>query len=115
MTQIAASSMKVILLRIDTVIRRNRRAETLFIILTTILFMSGITCFVMALITGKYVWSSPSLLTTSLLYWPLNKIKELRQKNIAIAVAPMLITTLPKKMAAIEIQNLLKYLYGDKQ
>jgi hypothetical protein len=114
MTQIAASSIKEILLRIDTIIRQNKRTEILFIILTTILFLSGIACFVMALITKEYAWSSPSVVTTSLLYWPLNKIKEMRQKNIAIAVAPMLITTLPKKIAATEIQNLLKSLYGDK-
>ena len=115
MTNVAGSSIEAILLRTDDVIRRNTRTEWLFIVLTSLLFMSGIACFVTAMITKDYLWSSPSVVTTSLLRWPLKQIKEIRQKNIAIAVAPLLIATLPKRMAVTEIQNLLKLLYGDKQ
>jgi len=50
-----------------------------------------------------------------LLYWPLREIKDIRQKNIALATAPMLITQLPKAKAAEEIQKLLQNLYGESR
>ena len=43
----------------------------------------------------------------------LKEIKGIRQKNIALATAPMLITQLPKAKAAKEIQKLLQTLYGE--
>ena len=49
-----------------------------------------------------------------MLYWPLREIKEIRQKNIALATAPMLITQLPTDEAVVEIQKLLKSLYGEE-
>lgn len=100
--------------RIDTVIRTNRRSEYLFLILTTILFGCGISCIVVALVTKEYAWSSPSMITTGLLYWPLNQIKNIRRENISLAVAPMLISSLPPKEAAEEIRNLLKEISGSK-
>ena len=104
------SDIDSILLRIDKVISANKRVEWLYIVMTTILFLSGITCFVLALVTREYAWSSPSVVTTTLLYWPLRQIKDIRQKNITLGIAPVLITTLPKEMAATEIRKLLQSL-----
>ena len=106
-------SIEEILSRIDLVIKENKRIEWTYIILTTILFGTGISCFIVALITGHFAWSTPSAITTGLLYWPLKEIKDIRQKNIALATAPMLITQLPKMKAAEEIQKLLHSLYGE--
>ena len=103
-----------ILSRIDIVLKENKRIEWTYILLTVVLFGTGIACFVTALITGEFAWSTPSAITTGLLYWPLKEIKEVRNKNIALATAPVLITQLPKAKAAEEIQNLLQTLYGDK-
>jgi len=100
--------------RIDEVLSTNRRIEWLYIVLTVILFLSGIACIVMALVTGKYLWSTPSVITTGLLRYPLKEIKDIRQKNIALATAPMLISQLPPEMAARQIQKLLEQLYGKK-
>ncbi|MEL7613678.1 MULTISPECIES: hypothetical protein [Halomonadaceae] len=104
-----------ILSRIDSVLRENKRIEWTYILLTVVLFVTGIACFVTALITGQFAWSTPSAITTGLLYWPLKEIKEVRNKNIALATAPVLITQLPKAKAAEEIQKLLQSLYGSNQ
>lgn len=101
-----------ILQRIDIVLDRNKRIEWTYILLTITLFGTGIACFITALITGEFAWSTPSAITTGLLYWPLKEIKDIRQKNIALATAPMLITQLPTDQAVIEIQKLLQNLYG---
>jgi len=68
----------------------------------------------MALATGKYLWSTPSAVTTGLLYYPLREIKDIRQKNIALATAPILISQLPADKAAEQIQKLLEQLYGGR-
>lgn len=106
------ASTTEIIERIDDVLKQNRRIEWTYIFLTVVLFGTGISCFVVALITGQFAWSTPSAITTGLLYWPLKEIKDIRQKNIALATAPMLITQLPKAKAAEEIQKLLQTLYG---
>ena len=102
------------LARIDVVLRDNRRIEWTYIILTVLLFFVGIICIIVALATGKYLWSAPSTVTTALLYYPLKQIKEIRQKNIALATAPILISQLPADKAAKQIQKLLQQLYGEK-
>jgi hypothetical protein len=99
--------------RIDQVLRQNRKIEWTYIILTVILFLCGIACIICALVTGKYAWSTPSVVTTALLYRPLKEIKSIRKNNIALATAPMLIATLPPLEAAKEIQNLLHTLYEE--
>lgn len=105
-------SIETILSRIDEVLKQNKRIEVTYIILTVLLFLTGISCFIVALVTGHFAWSTPSAITTGLLYYPLKEIKDIRQKNIALATAPMLITQLPKQKAAEEIQKLLQSLYG---
>ena len=103
-----------ILARIDAVLHQNRRIEWTYILLTVALFGTGIACFVTALVLREFAWSTPSAITTGMLYWPLREIKEIRQKNIALATAPMLITQLPTDEAVVEIQKLLKSLYGEE-
>lgn len=105
--------MREILVRIDDVLRENRRIEILFLVLTTGLFLAGIACIISALATGHFLWSTPSVVTTGLLHWPLKEIRSIRSKNIALATAPVLIETLPPNQAAKELQNLLRTLYGE--
>jgi len=107
------SSTDQILSRIDDVLKDNKRIEWTYIILTIVLFVTGISCFIVALVSGEFAWSTPSVITTGLLHWPLKEIKEIRQKNIALATAPMLITQLPKAQAAKEMQKLIQTLYGE--
>lgn len=102
-----------ILERIDVVLDQNKRIEWTYIVLTVVLFGTGIACFITALVSGHFAWSTPAAVTTGLLYWPLKEIKDIRQKNIALATAPMLITQLPTDEAVVEIQKLLKTLYGE--
>lgn len=99
--------------RIDEVLVQNRRIEWLYIVLTAVLFFVGIVCIVTALVSGKMAWSIPSTFTTGLLYFPLRSINEIRQKNIALAVAPVLISQLPTEEAAKEIQRMLEHLFGN--
>lgn len=104
-----------ILSRIDSVISQNKRIEWIFIICTLILFVTGIACIIVALATKNFAWSTPSVLTTALLYKPLGEIKSIRAKNIALSTIPMLITQLPADKAAKEIQKLISSLYGEKK
>jgi hypothetical protein len=97
--------------RIDKVLSENRRVENIYIALTSALFITGITCFITALISGDFVWSTPSAVTTGLLYYPLKEIKDLRRQNIALATAPVLIAQLPPDKAVSEIIKLLNNLY----
>jgi hypothetical protein len=108
------NSIQDVLDRVDAVLKENRRIEWIYIALTTLLFGTGITCFIVALVTREFAWSTPSAITTGLLYWPLREIKDIRAKNIALATAPVLITQLPKAKAAEELQKLLHSLYGEK-
>lgn len=104
-----------ILSRIDDVLLQNKRIEWTYIVLTVVLFGTGIACFIVALVSGDFAWSTPSVITTALLHFPLKEIKDIRQKNIALATAPMLISQLPKQKAAEEIQKLLQTMYGEKK
>lgn len=106
------ASVDDVLSRIDIVLRENKRIEWTYIALTVLLFITGISCFIAALVSGQFAWSTPSAITTALLHWPLKEIKDIRSKNIALATAPMLITQLPKAKAAEEIQKLLQSMYG---
>ena len=106
--------LEATLSRIDEVLRNNRRTEWIYISLSGILFLSGIGCIISAILTGDYIWSTPSAATTLLLKYPLGEVKEIRQKNIALATAPVLISQLPSDKAAEQIQKLLQQLYGEK-
>ena len=99
--------------RIDDVLEQNRRTENLFITGTILLFLAGIACIASALLTGDYLWSAPSVVTTGLLHYPLKSIRAIRQKNIALATVPVLIGQLPSQKAAGEIQKLIERLYED--
>ena len=102
------------LTRIDEVIAKNRSIELLYITLVTILFCCGIACITVALVTNKLIWTSPSAVTTALLYWPIRQIREYRRSEIALSVAPIIIHMLPKDEAQIQLVKLLENLYGDK-
>lgn len=103
-----------ILDRIDKVLKDNKRTENVYLILTVILFLMGIACIAYALIVGELAWSTPSAITTGFLYFPLKEIKLLRNKNVALATAPIIITQLPPAKAAVEIQKLLEHIYGEQ-
>jgi len=101
-----------VLIRIDQVLLDNRRTETLFIVLAVTLFVLGVATLLVALYTGHLVWASPSVVTTALLYWPMRQIGRMRRDNIALAIAPALISRLPAAEAAAGIQRILEKLLG---
>jgi len=104
-----------IIKRVDEVHKQNRTTEILLLVGTALLFACGITCFVFAIVKQEYAWGAPPIVTTALLYFPLKEIKDLRKKNIALATAPALISTLPKAKAAEEISKLLQNLFGNHE
>lgn len=104
-----------IISRIDEVHKQNKTTETLLLVGTSVLFLCGITCFILAIVKQEFAWGTPPVITTGLLYFPLKEIKELRRKNIALATAPALISQLPKAKAAEEIQKLLQNLFGNNE
>ncbi|WP_320110329.1 hypothetical protein [Draconibacterium orientale] len=104
-----------ILERVDEVHKQNRTTEILLLVGTSILFLCGITCFIIAIVKQEFIWSTPSVVTTGLLHFPIKEIKLLRKKNIALATAPALISQLPKAQAAEEIQKLIHNLFGNDE
>ena len=104
-----------IIKRIDDVHKQNRTTEILLLVGTATLFVCGITCFIFAIVKQEYAWGTPPIITTGLLYFPLKEIKDLRRKNIALATAPALISTLPKAKAAEEISKLIQNLFGNHE
>ena len=104
-----------IIKRIDDVHKQNRTTEILLLVGTSVLFLCGIVCFILAIVKQEYAWGAPPVITTGLLYFPLKEIKELRRKNIALATAPALISTLPKAKAAEEISKLIQNLFGNHE
>lgn len=104
-----------IIKRIDEVHKQNRTTEILLLVGTGTLFVCGIACFILAIVRHEYAWGTPPLVTTGLLYFPLKEIKDLRKKNIALAIAPALISTLSKAKAAEEISKLLSNLFGNHE
>jgi hypothetical protein len=99
--------------RVDEVLARNKRTEWLLISCTALLFAVGIAAVVAALVSGRYIWSIPSVVTTFFLKWPLQHIQAIRRGNIALAMAPLLIRELPSAQAAKEIQKLIENLFKD--
>ncbi|RWQ28341.1 hypothetical protein [Mesorhizobium sp.] len=102
-----------ILKRIDDVLKDNRRTETIYILMTVLLFGAGIGCLIQAVYMREFLWSVPPVATTALLHYPMTQIRDLRAKNIALATAPLLISTLPVDKAAEEMVRLLKSLHGE--
>ncbi len=102
-----------LLSRIDDVLGNNKRVETVLIVCALVLFLCGIACIASALFTGQYLWSTPAIVTTVLLKWPIEKIQNIRRDNIALATAPAIIKMLPRATAAAELQKLIQKLYGE--
>lgn len=107
--------LEQIIKRIDEVHKQNKTTEILLLVGTSLLFLCGITCFILAIAKQEFVWGTPPVITTGLLYYPIKEIKELRRKNIALATAPALISQLPKAKAAEEIQKLIQNLFGNHE
>lgn len=97
--------------RIDAILSKNSKEQSLYLTLTVALFASGIFCLLLAFMSSAFVWSIPSAITTTLLHWPLKQIWNLRQKNIALAIVPMLIAQLSPDKAEKEIQRLIDKIY----
>lgn len=105
------SPIDQLVVRVDEVLARNRRTESLIIVGTALLFLVGIAAVVSALVSGQYIWSLPSMFTTGFLGWPLRHIRAIRRENIALAMAPLLIDQLPPAEAAKELQKLIENLF----
>jgi len=99
--------------RIDDVLGNNKSLERIYIGLLFVLFACGITSFLIAIFSGQFYWTAPPVVTTGLMWGPTKAILTLRQKNIALATAPALISMLPRPEATEEIQKLLQTLYKE--
>lgn len=108
-----SSQTHALLNRIDVVLGDNKRIETVYLVCTVTLFTAGIGCLMSAVYSGQFLWATPSVVTTALLKWPLDKIQQIRRDNIALATAPAIIEMLPRGKAAEELQKLIQKLYGD--
>lgn len=99
---------------IHDILKRNRIHEIVLIIGIGSLFLLGIASFVVALVRGEYIWSVPPAVATFFLRWPIRQLQELRNRNIALASAPIFVSQLTPAQAAKEIQKILERLFDDR-
>ncbi len=98
--------------RIDGVLAQNRRAETIVLCMSIMIFVIGIGLIAAAMASDLPILYAPAVLLDCFLYWPINKILAIRKENIALAAAPALIATLPPAKAATEMVKLLEKVNG---
>ena len=94
-------------------VNRNKRTETLLLVLTAGLFLLAMASFISAVVRAQYFWSIPSAAGSLFLKWPLQQIARMRKRNIALLSAPIFLTNLPPNQAAKEIQKILQELFKD--
>ncbi len=105
---------KEILKRIDDDLKENKNLQTWFVVLTVVLFLCGVIAIIYAICKQEFIWTLPSAFTTFFLKWPIENIVKIRNKNIALATIPALITKLSEENATAEIQKLIEKLYDGK-
>ena len=98
------------LTRIDRVLNTNRQTVWHVVSMASVIFVLGVSLFVVGIKTGDWKILTPSAVITGLLYWPIDKILRIRKENIELAVVPALVRTLPPEKAAEEIVKLIEKL-----
>ncbi len=74
------------------------------------IFVIGISLLIVGVQAKDFRLVVPSAVLTGFLYWPINKILQIRKENIQLSVVPALIQTLPPEKAAEEIVKLIEKL-----
>src|ERR1700721_2380238 len=103
--------LEATLQQVGIVIADNRRTENFLLAGIGILFTVGIVSALMVIFRGQFVWTIPSVGAAFFLKWPIQKISDLRNRNIALAAAPIFIAQLPPAQAAKEVQKILQELF----
>jgi hypothetical protein len=107
------SPLEATLQQVGQVIASNRRTETFLLVGIGALFILGITSAIALIVRGQYIWSIPSAGASIFLKWPIERVSQLRNRNIALAAAPIFIDQLPPAQAAREIQKILQQLFNE--
>jgi hypothetical protein len=107
------SPLEATLQQVGQVIAANRRTENFLLIGIGSLFLLGIASAVLILFRGEYVWAIPSVGASVFLKWPIERVADVRKRNIALAAAPIFIDQLPPAQAAKEIQKILQELFRE--
>jgi hypothetical protein len=117
--------LEATLQQISQVIAANRRTEIFLLSGIGILFGLGIVSAVLVLIKGQYIWSIPAAGSSIFLKWPIERVFQLRNRNIALAAAPIFISQLsppqrPKRFkrsfsnSSVKIANERQRRYGGR-
>lgn len=108
---VTASRLEKVLKRIDNVLERNRRLESVLIVCSLTLFLIGVSGIVLALITGNWLYGVPQTFTSLFILHPLWRLTDLRRKKLALSIAPALIDLIDDPAeATAEVKNLLNML-----
>lgn len=99
--------------RVDAVLYRFRFQEWFYLAGIGVMFLLGIAALVAAVAQGEYLWTVPSAFIAAVLVWPLREARTLRERNVAVALAPNIIRTLPPDEAAKQLVRLLDRLFAD--
>lgn len=101
-------------MRIDQVLRYNRREELQMIAMATAIFLVGVVLLAMGYSQRLPYLSAGSIPLHLLLYGPIRKIDRIRRENIVLQVFPILIATLTAEAAEQEMRDLLAYIRGGR-
>ena len=98
--------------RLDHVLANNRRAENIIFVMSVFVFLIGAGLIIVGALNSEPAIYGPSIIIEGFLYWPIKEILKIRKENIALAAAPVLISTLPPEQAAKEMIKLLEKVNG---
>lgn len=98
--------------RIDAVLAGNKRTENIVIGMAVLIFVLGIALVAVGATAQQPLIYGSSLILEAFLYWPINKILQIRKENITLAATPALIASLPPEQAAAEMVKLLEKVNG---
>lgn len=98
--------------RIDRVLEKNKNLVLTVVIMAVLIFALGMMLLIIGSTSGDWRILTPSAIVTGLLYWPINRVLRIRKENIALAVVPVLVKTLPPEQAAKEIVKLISKVWS---
>lgn len=112
-TAVTEAKLERLYERIDQVLQANRHAETLTLLLSTVLFLSGVALLVAGFAFGEPLITGSGVVVETGIIWPLRRIVKLREQNVQLQVLPGMLDLLPPEEAAEQWKKWYAKWFGD--
>jgi hypothetical protein len=96
-----------VLNRIDDVLAKNNWILWIMVGMAVAIFIFGSIVIVLGIIHKDWRILTSSTVVTAFLYWPINKLRQIRRDNIKLATVPIIVKGMSAKAAADEIKKML--------